>query len=377
MNKFDCVIIGGGIFGVYSALYLANKNLSVCLIEKENQLLSKASIVNQCRLHSGYHYPRSMSTAKMATEYKERFFSEHKQYINTTFDSYYAIEKNSYTGKDQFERFCIYLGLPLKPIKDHSIIQYDSLDALYLTSEYSFDAVQLADHYRKKIISTHNITILLNSVVCHVSAKTHEWNITYKSEGVLEQMVSAASVINASYAGTNAVNSQFGLYPLPLEYELSEIVLIRAPSLTMTGLTVLDGPFVSTLPYGNTGLHTLSSVWYTHHHATNSPYPQFDCQKKNPYCSPEAISICSSCLAKPNSNQNKMIQQLKKYMSPDIHIEYLHSNYTIKTKLKSSYLDDGRPTEISKLMEDPPFYCLLSGKINSLYEIEKLMSNEF
>ena len=69
MNDYDFIIIGGGLFGIYSALYLSKKNLKVCLIEKDNELLNRASKINQARLHQGYHYPRSISTALLANEY--------------------------------------------------------------------------------------------------------------------------------------------------------------------------------------------------------------------------------------------------------------------------------------------------------------------
>jgi glycerol-3-phosphate dehydrogenase len=65
---YDHIIIGGGIFGTYSAIYLAKKGLKICLIEKEAELFQKASVVNQARLHGGYHYPRSVATAMMSDE---------------------------------------------------------------------------------------------------------------------------------------------------------------------------------------------------------------------------------------------------------------------------------------------------------------------
>jgi hypothetical protein len=62
---------------------------------------------------------------------------------------------------------------------------------------------------------------------------------------------------------------------------------------------------------------------------------------------------------------------MKKYLNDDIPLNYIFSMYTIKSKLQSSYIDDGRPTEISKLNDNPAYYCLFAGKINSIYEIEK------
>jgi len=44
-ETYDFAIIGGGLFGVYSALYLAEQGCRVVLIEKEKQLMTKASTV--------------------------------------------------------------------------------------------------------------------------------------------------------------------------------------------------------------------------------------------------------------------------------------------------------------------------------------------
>ncbi|MEO0873531.1 MAG: FAD-dependent oxidoreductase, partial [Bacteroidota bacterium] len=108
----DFLIIGGGIFGVYAALHLAQLGQKVILLEKERQLMRKASIVNQARLHGGYHYPRSIATARMSDENKARFTADHKDFILFNFDKYYAIDRfGSLTDGAQFERFCAYIGI--------------------------------------------------------------------------------------------------------------------------------------------------------------------------------------------------------------------------------------------------------------------------
>ena len=53
--------------------------------------------------------------------------------------------------------------------------------------------------------------------------------------------------------------------------------------------------------------------------------------------------------------------------------KYLHSKFTVKSKLRSSHIDDSRPTQITKPIEKPGFYCIFAGKINSIYEVEKLI----
>ena len=64
---------------------------------------------------------------------------------------------------------------------------------------------------------------------------------------------------------------------------------------------------------------------------------------------------------------------MQQYFSENVQFEHLFSYYTIKSKLKASYIDDGRPTEISLLHDEPKLYCLFAGKVNSIYEIEKII----
>ena len=61
--RFDHIIIGGGFYGCCLALFLRSISRKVLLIEAEDQLLSRASRVNQARVHTGFHYPRSAATA--------------------------------------------------------------------------------------------------------------------------------------------------------------------------------------------------------------------------------------------------------------------------------------------------------------------------
>ncbi|MBC7774884.1 MAG: FAD-dependent oxidoreductase, partial [Phycisphaerae bacterium] len=81
-EHFDFVVVGGGIFGCYAALHLAGRGAKVAILEKEARLFQKASLVNQARLHSGYHYPRSVATAAMSDEHKARFTEEHRSFVN-------------------------------------------------------------------------------------------------------------------------------------------------------------------------------------------------------------------------------------------------------------------------------------------------------
>lgn len=375
--RFDAVIIGGGIFGCYAALYLAGKGARVALLEKENRLFQKASLVNQARLHGGYHYPRSVATAALSDEHKERFTAEHRQFVNFAFEKYYAIDRfGSFTDPQQFERFCRHLNIPCERIQEHPLFNFNRLEALYKTVEYSFDPVLLGEHYRSRVETHADIVVFKNTRITKASSDGPNWHLEIESPLITHHSsLIAPTVINATYAATNAVNRLFGVRDIDLTHEISEIAFITSGQFRDMGLTVMDGPFGSIMPYGLSGLLSLSSVAYTHHKISYDNLPRFDCQQPelDPRCRPEAPGICTECERRPPSNAGKMLRQMQQYFADSVHFEHLFSYFTIKSKLKASYIDDGRPTEISMLCERPRLYCLFAGKVNSIYEIEKIV----
>ncbi|MCB0571521.1 MAG: FAD-binding oxidoreductase [Phaeodactylibacter sp.] len=375
-ERYDFLIVGGGIFGIYAALYLARRGLRICLVEKERELLKKASIVNQARLHSGYHYPRSVATALMSDDNKARFTTDHQDFINFEFEKYYAIDRfGSFTDSQQFERFCAFIGIPCKAVVGHPLFNYHRLEALYSTIEYAFDPYLIADYYRHQLEQAREqVEVRMYTRLAEACADGGEWRVVL--EGLAygqQQEVRAGQVINATYAGSNAINRLFGLSDIDLMHEISEMAFLTSPQVQGIGLTVMDGQFGSIMPYGLSGLLSLSSVAYTHHKVSYDNLPRFDCQEQNPECRPDFTAICNACPAKPRSNYRKMLGQISHYFNESVQFQYFTSMFTIKSKLKASYIDDGRPTEISILNDNPRFYCIFAGKINSIYEIEKVV----
>ncbi|MCB0638825.1 MAG: FAD-binding oxidoreductase [Lewinella sp.] len=376
MPKYDFLIVGGGIFGIYAALFLAEQHdQRVLLLEKETALLKKASVVNQARLHGGYHYPRSVATARMSDENKARFTADHRDFILFDFEKYYAIDRfSSLTDAAQFERFCAYIGIPCDRVADHPLFNYHRLEAVYKTVEYTFDPILIAQYYRERLLAEHRIEVRMGTRVQAAGMAGTEWEVTLERAGTGEaSTVRARQVINATYSATNAVNALFGQPPIALMHEITEMAFVTSPQLANTGLTIMDGPFGSIMPYGKSGLLSLSSVPYTHHKVSYEAAPVFDCQARRSDCSPGAPAICTGCPVVPPSNYAKMKAQIMQYLSSRVELHYFTSTYTIKSKLQASYIDDGRPTEISVMRRAPHFYCIFAGKINSIYEIEKVL----
>jgi hypothetical protein len=376
--QYDFLVIGGGIFGCYAALYLAKRGAKVALLEKEMQLFRKASLVNQARLHGGYHYPRSLATAALSDEHKARFTAEHRPFVHFSFEKYYAIDRyGSFTDARQFERFCARLDIPCKYVAAHKLFNFNRIEALYLTEEHSFDPVLLGQHYRERVEGEPGIRVLKGVRLQAAAAEGDAWQVLFRQgddPGAPEQRLRASTVVNATYAATNAVNALFGVRGLELTHEISEIAFVHSQQFGDRGLTVMDGPFGSVMPFGRSGLLSLSSVAYTHHKISYDALPRFDCQMPGDLaCRPEAPGICTECPRRPASNAAKMLAQMQQYFAESVRFEHFFSYFTIKSKLKASYIDDGRPTEISMLHAQPRFFCLFSGKINSIYEVEKIV----
>lgn len=375
-EETEILIVGGGIFGVYAALYLSQKGHSVTLVEKEQQLMRKASIVNQARLHGGYHYPRSVATAQMSDENKARFTADHQDFILFDFKKYYAIDKyGSLTDAAQFQRFCDYIGIPCSLEKGNPLFNDNRLEAVFRTTEYTFDPLLIARYYAQRIHDDPNVRVLCYHEIEAAEVVASHWEVTLKNlANGHSGRLRAAKVINATYSAGNGVNRLFGMSEMKLMHEISEMAFVTSPQLARVGLTIMDGPFASIMPYGKSGLLSLSSVAYTHHKVSYQSLPTFDCQSQRADCRPDFTSICNHCDYRPATNYQKMNAQIRQYLSDKVELHYFSSMFTIKTKLRANHIDDGRPTEIAKLHKSPDFYCIFAGKINSIYEIERVLS---
>ena len=145
-------------------------------------------------------------------------------------------------------------------------------------------------------------------------------------------------------------------------------------ALEHTGLTVMDGPFFSIMPFGKSGLHSLTAVTFTPHAVGYDPVPKFDCQQRSGgYCSEKHLGNCNDCPAKPLSAFPYMAGLAEKYMREEYQFTYKSSLYSMKPILMSSEIDDSRPTVIRVFSENPTFAAVLSGKINTVYDLDELL----
>ena len=78
----------------YTQHYIAEKSEKVIVLEYESKSFKRATYINQARVHQGYHYPRSLTTALKSANYFDRFNKDFGYSINKNFNKIYAISKN-------------------------------------------------------------------------------------------------------------------------------------------------------------------------------------------------------------------------------------------------------------------------------------------
>lgn len=370
--EYDKIIIGAGLYGMYAALYCAKKGEKILVLEYDDAPFRRATYINQARVHMGYHYPRSLSTAVKSAGYFKRFVEEFGFCIHSSFRQIYATSSRfSWTDKKQFEAFCRAAGIRCEEMPVSGYFKEGMCDGAFLTEEYTYDAMLLRDYYVKELSSRSNVEMKYHARIRKIYRKGAKYEVEL-AEG---NRFAAGYVLNATYASTNQILQLVEgekQEPFDIKYELCEIILCRpGKRLEGMGITVMDGPFFSIMPFGKTGYHSLTSVTFTPHVTSYERLPSFSCQRGE--CSRGQLANCNECADRPETAWEYMARLAKKYMRDDLEFEYVDSLFSMKPILKSSEVDDSRPTKIRVDSEEPHFVSVLSGKINTVYDLEEFL----
>lgn len=373
----DVLIIGGGIYGLYSAMVLGKRGRTVTVLEMDSEPLLRATYVNQARVHMGYHYPRSLYTATKSAGYFERFFKDYSFCIHKDFEKIYGISSQfSMTNSQQFASFCEAAGIPYEEVNPGKYFQNHMCEGAFRTREYTYDAGKLRGFFLEELSKLSNVTVHYNARVTEIghSGKTYVVGAVHKKDGKREY--ETPFVLNTTYASVNQILKLVEKPPVKIKYELCEIIICRAEGkLKDCGITVMDGPFFSVMPFGQTGFHSLTSVTFTPHATCHEDYPQFDCMKKEgSNCSPECLNNCNLCPNRPKSSFDYMSQLARKYLREEYGFTYEKSLFSMKPILRAAEVDDSRPTLISQVSDEPRFVSVLSGKINTIYDLDEILA---
>lgn len=338
----NAIVIGGGFYGCMVALHLHAKGSPVRIIEASDNLLSRASYVNQARVHNGYHYPRSFNTAYRSRFNSPRFIREFKPAVVDSFTHLYAIVNGrSKVSAKQFMTFAKNIEASIKPARKLHREWFNPrlMEAVFEVEEFAFDAVILKEILLERL-AEDKIPVHYREKVTKVLA---DRVMTDKTE------YPATLVFNCTYS---ALEDIAGTAPLKLKHEITEIALVKVPPLlTQIGITVMDGPFFSVMPFPAESLHSFTHVRYTPHVSWKSgedevPLDTYPKQSRFPF----------------------MVRDAARFMPVLRECQYSHSLFEIKTVMQANEVDDGRPI----LFQQQPgqsVYSILGSKIDNIYDV--------
>lgn len=373
--QYDRIIIGGGLYGLYSALFCGSRGQSVLVLECDPTPFRRATFINQARVHQGYHYPRSISTAMKSAGYFERFNKDYGFCINREFNKVYATSgEYSWTDGEQFKKFCQAANIPCEKLNPEKFFKEGMCDGVFLTREYTYDAMILKDYFLEKLEPLKNVEIRFGVNIKNIEKHQDFYEISLEDD---QERYHTGFLLNATYAATNQILDMLGYEKFGIKYELCEIILCDVnKNLEEYGFTVMDGPFFSIMPFGKTGLHSLTSVTFTPHSTSYDPVPTFSCQEKSGgYCSTKHLGNCNDCKAKPETAFPYMANLARKYLKDTYEFTYHSSLFSMKPILMSSEIDDSRPTVIRTYSQNPTCVGVLSGKINTVYDLDEVLSD--
>ena len=364
----DAIIIGGGFYGAAIAVYLAKQRglKRIVLVERKPALLMRASYNNQARVHNGYHYPRSFTTAYRSRINLPKFVRDWPGAVKQDFTKLYAIaRRNSKVTAKQFERFCQEIGARIQPAEPalRDLFEPRLIEAVFLVEEYAFDSTKLAS-WAVQELKECGVQIRLAARVTAISnGPNNTLQAVIKLDGGSEELLTSRYVFNCTYSGLNQFKGDFPGTQTGLKQEITEMALMKvSPALTDLGITVMDGPFFSMMPFPARGLHTLSHVRYTPHlHWTDTkgidPY-----QKLKEYA-------CATRV-------DRMVRDVGRYLPVVLDAKYVESLYEVKTILVKNEGDDGRPILFEKHPELPGCYSVLGGKLDNIYDVMEKLNDE-
>lgn len=373
--RYDRIIIGAGLYGLYAALFCGKRGDNCLVLEYDSEAFKRATYINQARVHMGYHYPRSLSTAVKSAGYFNRFNEDYGFCVLDKFDQIYATSAHfSWTNAEQFQKFCAAAQIRCDEVPVSKYFKAGMCDGAFLTEEYTYDAHILRDWYLEQLAQYPNVKIVYGSRIEQIQRKEDLYQVRMEDGTAYESRF----VLNSTYASCNQILQKCVDIPVEefgIKYELCEIILCDVDDkLRDTGLTVMDGPFFSIMPFGKTGTHSLTSVTFTPHVTSYDKVPTFECQgKSGGFCSPTQLGNCNDCIAKPESAWNYMSGLARKYMRDDLKFEYKESLFSMKPILKASEVDDSRPTVVKVHSSEPYMVSVLSGKINTVYDLDDIL----
>ncbi len=358
-DHFDAIVIGGGFYGCLVALYLARERClnRIVVVERERALMKRASYNNQARVHNGYHYPRSFTTAYRSRCSLPRFVEDWPEAIYRDFSHVYAVAREgSHITAAQFRHFCKEIGATLEPASPQVRGYFEPrlIEDVFVVEEPAFDAAKLAALVAHQL-NQAGVEVMCDSAVSKIEVVgADKVRVDFVRERQTES-ISSKYIFNCGYSGLAHIQGVESR-TRGLRHEIAELTLVRVPEqIKQLGVTVMDGPFFSLMPFPSRNVHTLSHVRYTPHQSF------LDEGTTDPYLVLESYE--------GQSRFERMRRDAQRYMPILSEVEYQESLLELKTVLTQNETDDGRPILFERHAEIPGMYSIMGGKIDNVYDI--------
>jgi len=329
-------VIGGGIFGCTAAWTLAKEGYDVTLYEKNDDIISQASYVNQYRLHRGYHYPRSKETAEQSQWGEHSFLQEYgSAIVNGDIEHYYAIAKeDSLVTSEEYKSFLDEINLDYNE-KKLDLIHKNVVDLVVETKELLFNPDELKKVCWDKL-NQYSVNVMLNTEYINSSEK-----YDYK--------------VISTYANLNQLLPEDK--QKDYQFELCEKPVIKLPEQYKNkSIVIMDGPFMCIDPLGDSGLHVMGNVVHAIHNTNVGKFPKYDSKFDK--------LLNKGIIKNPSiTNIDKFIESAKVFFKDIEKSEHIGSMYTFRTVLPNKDKDDARPTLVEKT--DDKIFTIFSGKIGT------------
>jgi glycine/D-amino acid oxidase-like deaminating enzyme len=248
-SRARVAVIGCGIFGAMVALRLREAGHPTVILERHDRILNGASSNNQNRLHLGFHYPRDLETARQCLKGFERFREAFDECLVGNFtNAYFIAEAGSLTSPADYLTFCGSCGLDYREL-DPSRFEVDvrgvALGILADEPVYDQTIFRLLVEER---LRRGGVDIRVGHEVTGIDHGVRGYRLDCGNGATFE----VDRVVNCSYADINRLTAMLGHGVPDRRYEYTMTPIIRWPR-PPVGITIMDGPFCSLLPYGKTG----------------------------------------------------------------------------------------------------------------------------
>lgn len=348
MSPVKVAVLGAGFYGLTIAEHIARRTKAyVEVFEKAEEVGTGASWANQARVHGGYHYPRDLRTAARSRIGLARFRQDFGSAVFDSFEMLYAISReNSKVTASQFQAFCSRISAPIAPAssKQKELFDFKYVEDVFLVDEPAFNSSTLLTESLQRAHAA-GVVVMFSHEVFSVE-KTSSKFILDGNQGLSNAY---DFVVDCTYSGLGKLFAPAKNLSHILKLERAEIALVSVPAeLEKTGVTVMDGPFFSVMPFPTKGLHSFTHVTYT---------PRWS--KRGSEVNERVQD--SSAFSRMKMDAEKVLPILEE-------VQHMSSIFVDKAILTSTEIDDARPILISEEPGFEGYISVLGSKIDTVYD---------